>query len=289
MSKSFLLYTILIIALLTLIASFSGAMTFLGDAEAYPVITYRGEVVNLFGVGVYKHMGEVMAHQGAAQDLVTLFVALPLLLVAAFKYDRASVKPSVFLTGVVAYIAVTYTLYLFMATYNQLFVVYAMLAGASVNLLFYLLYGLFTMQVDRAIPKKHLASSGGFTLMGIATLMGLLWLSVIVPSIMDPAVTPEPLDHYTTLVVQGADLAFFLPWVFLSGYKAVKMDTKGYLFMNVSMVFVSLLMLALSSKIIVAMVMGESGVPAIIILPLFMALALLHVLWFMVSPLKNHG
>lgn len=289
MSKPFLLYTVAVIAILGIVASFLGAMTFLSDSGAYPFITYRGEIVYLFGVGVYRHMGEIMAYQGAAQDLVTLFVALPLLIIAAVRYDRFNLKSTVFLTGVVIYIAVTYTLYLFMATYSPLFIVYVLLAGMTLNLSVYLLYGLSTANTDKIVVSRKLALFGGGALMGIASIMGLLWLSVILPSVMEPSTIPAPLDHYTTLVVQGADLAFFLPWVFLSGYKAFRMNEKGFVFMNVAMVFISLLMLALSAKIIVAMIMGESGLPAIIILPFFTVIAFFHVGWFMHTPLKNHG
>lgn len=289
MNKTRILLVSFAIALLVFVATFSGIRTLFLDAQAYPFITLRGEVVYLFGEGVYRHMGEVMAYMGAAQDLVTLFIAVPLLLLGALVYDPQSPGKMVLFTGAVAYIALTYTLYLFMATYNQLFIIYVLLAGISLNLFIYLFHKLKTLAKTTPINEKE-ATFAGLSVMGIASVMGLLWLSLIAPSIIDSSQIPRPLDHYTTLVVQGADLAFFLPWVFLSGYLGFKKTRHGYLFMNMVLVFLSLLMLALSAKIVAGMLLGEPGMPAIVLLPLFMLTALTHVIWFMRStPKENHG
>lgn len=289
MNKTHLRLVALSIALLALLTTILGIRTLFVDSAIFPYITYRGEVVYLFGSGIYRHMGETMAHMGAAQDLVTLLIAIPMLILGAFIHDPENPRRMVFFTGVVAYFAVTYTLYLFMATYSQVFIVYVLLAGLSVNLLIYQLIKLYTLKDHGPINDSE-ATSGGIAVMAIASLMGLLWLSVIAPSIMESANTPDPLDHYTTLVVQGADLAFFLPWVFISGVQGFKKHKQGYLYMNVVLVFLSILMLALSAKIVAGMVLGTPGMPAIVILPLFMVVSIFHVIWYMKdSPNENHG
>jgi len=46
----------------------------------------------------------------------------------------------------------------------------------------------------------------------------MLWLNVVLPPIIDGRLYPEGLAHFTTMVVQGFDLALFLPPSLLAGY-----------------------------------------------------------------------
>jgi hypothetical protein len=100
-----------------------------------------------------------------------------------------------------------------------------------------------------------------------AGLIALLWLSIIIPPILDGTNIPKQVQHYTTLIVQGFDLAIFLPMAFVSGWMAVKKQIHGYLFTTVYMIFLSILMLALVSKILFMAAEGASVIPVIFIMP----------------------
>jgi hypothetical protein len=99
------------------------------------------------------------------------------------------------------------------------------------------------------------------------TLVSLLWLSIVVPPLLDGTIIPREVQHYTTLIVQGFDLGLLLPMVFFVGWLAMKKNPYGYLFIPIYMIFLSLLMTALVSKIIFMANAGASVIPVVFIVP----------------------
>lgn len=76
-------------------------------------------------------MSAEVAIQGIAQDYVTLFVGIPLLLILLFIIQKEGLRGRLVLGGVLAYFFVTYLFFLVMAMYNRYFLVYSYLMGAS--------------------------------------------------------------------------------------------------------------------------------------------------------------
>ena len=151
---------IIIIVLLSGFAAFMGISTKDGEGE-YKIQSVRGEEVSIYGQGVYKHMSADVAIQGIAQDYVTIFIAIPLLILALIFSLRGSQKAKIYLTGIVAYFFVTYLFYMTMAMYNYLFLVYAALLGLSFYTLVKLLLS-FDLKMLRAsyINEKALRFFG---------------------------------------------------------------------------------------------------------------------------------
>lgn len=271
-----------LIGILSMAAALMGIIgTWVLDGTTESFVTVRGDTVTLFGRGVYAHMSHMVALQGAAQDLVTLFLGVPALILTAHRLQDATFKRLVLHAGVVAYFAVTYTIYLFMATYSAAFLIYAALAGLSVNLLVRLLAEGLAFPLQKPTVQAPFAKRNARRLMVIAVVMALLWLMSIVPPLTDGTLYPSILEHYTTLVVQGIDLAWLLPWAFMSGLWLLSGRDAGFLFTHVYLVFLVLLMAALSAKVIAVGIAGEPVLPAIAVLPLFMTLALLAVVRFL--------
>jgi hypothetical protein len=67
--------------------------------------------------------------------------------------------------------------------------------------------------------------------------------------------------------VQGFDLGIFLPLGFVSAYLALKNNNAGYIFTTVYVIFLSLLMIALTSKILFMANAGTNVFPVIFIMP----------------------
>ena len=51
-----------------------------GGPGSYNHISIREKVVSIYGIGLYRDMSSEVAPQGIAQDYVTLFVAIPMLI-----------------------------------------------------------------------------------------------------------------------------------------------------------------------------------------------------------------
>lgn len=240
----------------------------------YPVTTVRGHSVTVYGNGIYKHMSQDVAPQGIAQDYVTLFVAIPLLAFALFRARRGSLKGRFLLTGILGYFMVTYLFYLVMAMYNLLFPVYTILLATSFFAFALAFRGLSQDRLYSYFGKETpVTVTGGFLIFN-SLIIAFLWLSVVVPPLLDGSIIPVQVEHYTTLIVQGLDLGLLLPLSFLSGLLLIHKKPMGYLMGPVYIGFLSLMMTALTAKVIAMGLLGQKVIPAIIIIPIFNIIAI---------------
>ena len=97
----------------------------------------------------------------------------------------------------------------------------------------------------------------------------------MVPPLLNGSIYPAGLQHYTTLIVQGLDLGLMLPLGFVSGCLLYKKQALGYLGGITYIVFLAILMSALSAKIVAMAMAGVNVFPAVVLIPAFNALAIL--------------
>jgi len=257
---------VLIVAVLAIIASATGIFS-TGGSGQYEFQSITGQAVTIYGVGVYKHMSADVAIQGIAQDYVTLFIAIPALLFALFLTRKRTLKSKYLLAGILSYFFLTYLFYMNMAMYNALFLVYIVLTGTS---FFALTLTLLSIEIDK-LPttfneKTPVKLIGGF-LIFTATSIAILWLSILVPPLLDTTIIPLSVEHYTTLTVQGFDLSLFHPLIFVAGLLLIKKNKFGYLMAPVALIFLSFLMTALIAKICAMSLAGVNVVPVVFIIP----------------------
>jgi hypothetical protein len=132
---------------------------------------------------------------------------------------------------------------------------------------------LSTTEMISAIEKKFLLKSLSGFLIFTSVTIGLLWLSIVIPPALDGSV-PVETEHYTTLVVQALDLSILLPASFISGVLLIKRNPYGYKLASVYIIFLAILMTALTAKVIAMRSLGYNVIPVIFIIPVFNACAL---------------
>jgi hypothetical protein len=115
------------------------------------------------------------------------------------------------------------------------------------------------------IPTKV---TGGFLIFN-SIAIGLLWLSIVIPPLLNGSIIPVQAEHYTTLIVQGLDLGILLPAAFLCGILWMKKRPLGYLLTPVYFIFLSLLMTALTAKVMAMAILGYNVIPVVVIIPTF--------------------
>ena len=266
---------IIIILMIAIFAAIACSTAIFSQAAGTPYSyqTIRGEDVEIYGKGLYRHMSSDVAIQGIAQDYITLFLAIPLLIFALIGSIKKSLRARFCLAGIIFYLLITYTLYTAMAMYNSMFLVYVIIMALSFFSLFRLLW-----QIDLAELANNFSAAPtslvGYFLIIISSIIGLLWLSSILPPLLDGSLYPAQLQHYTTLIVQGFDLGLFLPMAFVSGWLILKKHTLGLLFATVYIIFLAILMTALSAKIIAMGMQGINIIPVVFIIPTFNLLSL---------------
>jgi hypothetical protein len=257
---------VLCISLLAAVAAAVGVFSS-GGPGPWEHISVRGETVRIFGRGIYRHMSEDVAPQGIAQDAVTLFLAVPMLLWGFKKAGSGLVRWKLFLAGTLMYFLVTYTFYLAMGAYNALFPVYVLLAGAGSFAFGLSLSALSFEEVRGGYSGERIhKGAGGFLIFSSCSVIAL-WLGVIVPPLLDGSVIPESVEHYTTLIVQGFDLAFLLPLSLVAAVQLFRRTPFGLLLGTVYLVFLSFMMTALTAKVLAMAFLGQNVFPVIFLIP----------------------
>ncbi len=268
--------TILVFCIAAISAVAAAAGIFSGQGPGtYEYESIRGQIVTIYGKGLYQHMSAEVAIQGIAQDYVTLFIGVPLLLISLFLAGKGSVKGRFLLAGTLGYFLVTYLFYLAMGMYNPLFLAYAFLMGAS---FFAFTIIMLSFDVD-ILPAAFCANTpvkftGGFLIFN-AFAIAFLWLSIVVPPLIEGSIYPKGLEHYTTLIVQGMDLGLLLPLAVVSGVLLIRKKPFGYLLGPAYLIFLSLLMTALTAKITAMGMRGYNIIPVIFIIPTFNLLSII--------------
>ncbi len=272
----------LLIAILATAATTVGIFYQQGIGQ-YEYESIHGQKVIIYGKGIYQYMSADVAIQGIAQDYITLILAIPLLLIALFFSRKNSRRGLFLLSGTLGYFLLTYLFYLAMAMYNALFIVYVFLLGASFLAFVLTLFSYKIEKIKDTLYSEKLLQSAGLFLIISSMLVSFSWLSVIIPPLLDGSIIPPQLQHYTTLIVQGFDLALFLPMSFISGLLALKKENYGYLFTTIYVIFLSILMTALSSKILFIANTGGNIIPVVFIIPTINLIAII----FSILLLKN--
>lgn len=257
---------ITLISILAAIAACFGIFTNDGPGPS-EYTTVRGETIELYGQGVYKHMSSDVAIQGIAQDYVTLFIAIPLLIISFAGFRKGTIWAKYILTGTTGYLLVTYLFYTAMGMYNYMFLVWVTLLGLTfftfLRLILSFNFAASSGELSEKAPHKF---AGGF-LMFNSIIIALLWLSILLPPLIDGTLYPKELDHYTTLIVQGFDLGLLLPASFISGLLLYRRKPSGLVLGTVYLGFLSLLMTALCAKIAAMAIQGVNVIPAVFVIP----------------------
>ncbi len=274
-----------IIVMFSLFASGMGIFSNSGTGS-YEYKSIRGKSVQIYGKGIYHQMSVEVAPQGIAQDYVTFFIAVPMLLISLNFTKKGSLKGKFIFSGVLGYFLVTYLFYLSMAMYNSLFIIYVILLSTS---FFAFIINLLSFNFN-SLPNRFNSNTpikfAGLFLTFVSCIIGLLWLSILVPPLLDGTIIPIQAEHYTTLIVQGFDLSILLPSAFISGVLIIKKSAYGYLMAPISLVFLSLIMTALIAKIIAMGLAGFNIIPVVFIIPVICITAI-YILYLFLKNIKN--
>lgn len=229
--KKYLKVLVAVIIILSAISSFIGIFSCSGNGQ-HVIKSINGEKVTIHGKGIYKNDSISMVAQGKAQDLITVILGIPMLIISLIILKKESLRGKLLLTGTLGYFFYTYMSYTFLWNFNYLFLAYIALMSCS---LFAFIMSIMEIDIHNIknnfkdkLPNKLL---GGFEIfVGIA--IGMMWLGKIVQA-LKTGTAPDGLEHYTTLVIQGMDLGFVVPAAILSGLLLIKKNNYGYLMSSI--------------------------------------------------------
>lgn len=231
------------------------ALSTVGVAALAAAETLLGLLVE----GFYRDP-QALRVQAYGQDLVTLVVVLPALLVGLRLARRGSLRGAFLWLGALGYLAYTYAVYAVITEFNPFFLGYVALFGLS---LFTFVAGL--LGVDAEAVGRQLAGrlpvrlvAGYFAAMG--TIVALLWLAEAVPATLSGTKPPSVAAvGLPANVVHVLDLGVVIPAVFLTAWWLVRGRAWGTVLAGV--LFVKLVSIGLAVLAMIAW-MAASGDPA---------------------------
>jgi hypothetical protein len=216
--------------------------------------------VGFFIDGVYRD-APVNAAQAVGQDLITLLMALPVLVVSAILAHRGSMRAHLVWLGGLGYLVYTYASYALAIEFNSLFLVYVALLGLS---LYTLIGGLATM--DFAGMKAHFSrgtpvKAVSIFLAVVAVLFYFMWLSEDIPALLAGEVPQGVIEaEAPTDVVHVLDMALLLPANVLTAIWLWRRRALGYALAGTLLSSLSLLVLAVMSMMVFQVLYGVAAV-----------------------------
>ena len=245
---------IILLSILVVLAAFF----YPNAGEPYPFNTLRGEQVEIYGQGLYRYETVSFYAQAIAQDIVTLLIGVPLLIVSLLMSKKGSMRGRVLLTGTLAYFLYTYASYSFLSAFNEAYLFYVAIFSLS---LFAVILSFMSIPADElaghivaGYPRKGL----GVFCLSVGGVIALMWLGRIVPAIFQ-GVAPIGLEAASTLVIQSLDLGLVVPLGILSGVLLLRKQNWGYLLGTVFLFKGTTLVIAVFVMALNMMRMNVSG------------------------------
>lgn len=225
-----------LIAALALVAAAIGLFYQDGGA-AFSFTTLRGQIVQIYGQGLYRYDTPLIAVGFRAADAVTLVLAIPLLVISTLLYRRGSLKGGLLLTGIFAYFLYNYGSMAFGAAYNNLFLAYVAIFSASLFgfMLTFILFDVQTLpfHFSTDLPRRHISIflivSGG--------ILALVWLVLsVIPALLQNR-APLEVASYTTFITGVVDIGIVAPALIVAGILLLRRAPMGYLLAAMMLVF----------------------------------------------------
>ena len=241
-----------------------------------------------FAPATYERDSTSMAVQGMGQDLVDLFLVVPVFLISLVLFQRGSRLAAFVYGGSLFYILYSFFIYAFGVNFNSLFLLYCLVLGLSLYSFILILVELSRMDVENwfktGLPVRFI----GIYLIIVSAMFYVLWLKDVVPSILDNTI-PKSVSDLNLLVnpVHVIDMAIALPGLVIVAVLLMKKRRMGYILAPVSLVFVVIMAIALVGMVVMLKVKGISE--DISIAAIFMVLALISaiLLWVFIKNFRT--
>lgn len=214
------------------------------------VLVFVSAGISILFNDIYRD-GEWANAQWLGQDLVTLFLALPLLAVSAHQ-SLGNLKKRWFMVlgGIFFYFVYTYAFFMFAANLTVLYLFHFPIFGLSVVGLFLVLHALFSDEFSFGLPPAAPRIVIIIYFLFISVMVAGLWLTDIISHLTIEGYTSDVPGGEPPMIIYSLDLAIVIPlmiaaavglmrksgWaVKLTGVMLVKTSTLGFALMAMTL------------------------------------------------------
>lgn len=215
-----------------------GLLSFNTD-HSFNFVNQYGETIKIWGYGIYKNDSFFKAPIFIGSDFTMLFVTIPLLIRAIFKYKKLeSQRDLIFLTSMLAALLYFSFSQAFGITYNQLHLIYIAFFGFNFYSFVVCLYKIKTDEVAKSLEGYSLTK----TIKVFLVLAGLSLFVAWLPDIIVSLVSGKPLsllEVYTTDITYVLDMSIISPFIFITLFLLKSSNNRGYVFLPIVLVVCS--------------------------------------------------
>jgi hypothetical protein len=235
-SKVFHVLVVLIIFLAIISSGFG--LLYKSGGQPFDFLNLYGDTVKIYGNGIYKNDSYFFAHTFKGTDFMTLFVALPLMILALIMdIKNNTIKSKLFLTAMIAYFLYYSVSYSMGVTYNVLHLVYLALFSCT---LYALILGFgFLKTYSIKMSAKIYTNRLKIFLVFCGISLFVAWLPDIIESLINKK-SLGLIEIYTTQVTYVLDMAIISPLIFICLYNLSKNNNIGYILLGIILNMLSL-------------------------------------------------
>ena len=200
--------------------------------------------------GIYRYNAQRLVAEGVGWDLVTLFAAVPALLLAVPGLARGRLRWKLFALGILAYLFYQYLMYAVTWAFGPLFLLFVGIYAGSLAAIVWLLSTIRVKELPDRFSERFPGVGMGIFGLGIALVLTTMWLGRVIPAMTGDI--RGVLMGQTTLVVQALDLGFIVPLAMFTGIMAWRRRPLGYLLASALVVKGAAMAAAISAMLLVA-------------------------------------
>jgi len=210
--------------------------------------------------------------QSVGQDMVDLFLIVPVLVGSAILSYRNYQRAMLVWTGTMLYLVYTYVIFCFDVHFNSLFPVYCVILGLTFYLLIWFIYHQSKNMTAEFSSKTPVKTTGIYFLF-VSSVFYFLWLSEIMPSALSgttPAILVE--TGLITNPVHVLDLAIILPGIFITGLWVLKKKQAGLLLAPAVLTFFVLMDITIAALMVIMKTKGLESNEYLVIVMISLAI-----------------
>ena len=167
--------------------------------------------------------------QWLGQDIVSLLIGVPLLLISQFKTDRQNQKWKMVRSGALLYFSYTYAFYMFAAQLSFLYLFHLPIFGLAVIGFMISTLELFSEKWHLSSPKKLIGKLIITYLLLISVMLLFLWLNDIISHLSISGYQSDTPNGKAPLIIYSLDIALIIPIMLASAIGYWKKKQFGYL------------------------------------------------------------
>ncbi|MHB1341875.1 MAG: hypothetical protein ACYC77_03495 [Coriobacteriia bacterium] len=203
-----------------------------GDGSTDTAVSIRGEEFTYVTTGVYAYNPDRVVAEGVGWDYVTLFGAVPALLVALPFLAKGSLRARLFVVGILGYFVYQYLMYAIFWAFGPLFPVFIVLYPLCFVTIIWVLttidIGGLPARFTEKFPRKTMAVFSVF--MGLQLIM--MW-SQRIATAFSGDFAGAGFYGMPTLAVQALDLGIIVPLAFATAVFGWMRKPWGYVLVPV--------------------------------------------------------